>query len=138
MIFWVVVILAVIGLGYIRFAPTDVMRWHVAAKAGPLGEKKLKNGYIWRRAGTEGLQALDEVARATPRTEVLAGSVEEGQVTYVTRSLLFGFPDYTTVGVQTDADGQPFLEIFGRLRFGKSDLGVNAKRIKGWVAAAKL
>ena len=26
------------------------------------------------------------------------------------------------------------LEVFARLRFGKSDLGVNTRRVKGWLA----
>jgi len=49
-------------------------------------------------------------------------------ITYVTRSRVFGFPDYTTV-----RQAGPQLEIYGRLRFGRSDLGVNAARIDGWL-----
>ena len=60
---------------------------------------------------------------------VLAGSVEEGMVTYITRSAVFGFPDYTTVRQRGDE-----LEIYGRLRMGYSDLGVNGKRIDRWLA----
>ena len=74
------------------------------------------------------LAALDSIIRDTPRTQVLAGSVDEGMITYVTRSRVFGFPDYTTVRQEGD-----MLEVYGRLRFGKSDLGVNAARIDGWL-----
>jgi uncharacterized protein (DUF1499 family) len=49
-------------------------------------------------------------------------------VTYVTRSRVMGFPDYTTVRQAGD-----MVEIYGRLRFGKSDLGVNAARIDRWL-----
>ena len=49
-------------------------------------------------------------------------------ITYVTRSALFRFPDYTTV---RHRDAQ--IEIYGRLRFGRSDLGVNAARIDRWL-----
>jgi uncharacterized protein (DUF1499 family) len=74
------------------------------------------------------LERLDVIIRATPRTHVLAGTPESGMITYVTRSAVFGFPDYTTLRRAGDQ-----LEIYGRLRFGKSDLGVNATRIDGWL-----
>ena len=66
---------------------------------------------------------------ATPRTQHLAGTVEEGMVTYITRSLVFGFPDYTTARLQGDR-----IEIHSRLRFGQSDMGVNAARLESWLA----
>ena len=72
---------------------------------------------------------LEEIILATARTERLAGSAEAGMATYVTRSKVFGFPDYTTI---RQRDGQ--LEIYGRLRFGKSDLGVNKARVESWLA----
>ncbi|WP_368373299.1 DUF1499 domain-containing protein [Roseovarius sp. THAF27] len=77
----------------------------------------------------ETLERLDAIIRDTPRTTVLAGSVDEGMITYITRSALWGFPDYTTVARQ---GGQ--IVLYGRLRFGKSDMGVNAKRLDGWLA----
>lgn len=82
------------------------------------------------QAGPDGLARLDKVARATARTRVLAGSVEEGMVTYITRSAVIGFPDYTTVRQEGDT-----LTLFARLRFGRSDFGVNAKRADAWLAA---
>ena len=130
---WVVVVLGVGLLAYIRLAPHDVARWHQGATGATIGETRLQGGYVWREdVGAEGpakLTRLDQVIRATPRTEPLAGSVEDGQATYVTRSKWFGFPDYTTVTLSGDV-----LEVYGRSRFGKSDLGVNAQRIKGWLA----
>lgn len=122
--------LAAVGLlmGYIRLAPSDPARWHVAVMGGdadfPGGLRRVLPG----RAGD--LARLDTIIRATPRTQVLAGSVAAGHVTYVTRSALWGFPDYTTVQLR-GAD----LAIWSRLRFGGSDLGVNAARLNGWLAA---
>ena len=81
-------------------------------------------------AGTDDLARLDTIIRGTARTQVLAGSVEAGMITYVTRSAAIGFPDYTTIRLR---DGQ--IEIFGRARYGASDLGVNAARIDGWLDA---
>jgi len=67
----------------------------------------------------------------TPRTEVVAGSLVEGQVTYVTRTKLMGYPDFTTIGVY--GANPRYVEVYGRSRFGRSDLGVNAKRVNGWL-----
>ncbi len=51
-------------------------------------------------------------------------------VTYITRTAVIGFPDYTTVRLR---DGR--VEIYGRARYGLSDLGVNAARIDSWLEA---
>ncbi len=76
------------------------------------------------------------IALAAPRTRVLAGSVEEGMITYVTRSRVFGFPDYTTLHVTADAQGSR-ATLYGRQRFGKLDFGVNSARIQGWLGAVE-
>ena len=36
---------------------------------------------------------------------------------------------------QLPQTGDASLQVFGRLRYGKDDLGVNRNRIKGWMAA---
>jgi hypothetical protein len=118
-------LIAVAGLlAFIRLAPSDPMRWH--QMPGTITDRDFEGGAMRRAAGN--LAALDAIIRATPRTRVLAGSVADGMVTYVTRSKVFGFPDYTTVRQDRD-----MLEIYGRLRFGRSDLGVNAARIDRWL-----
>jgi hypothetical protein len=118
-------LIAVAGmLAFIRLAPSEPMRWH--QMPGAITDRDFDGGAM-RRAGGD-LAALDAIIRDTPRTRVLAGSVAEGMVTYVTRSRVFGFPDYTTVR----QDGE-MLEIYARLRFGRSDLGVNAARVDRWL-----
>ncbi len=125
-----------LGMGYVRFAPSDPGVWHRPAYPSGVVESQSSSGYLWREGITEDglsvLGKLDAIIMATPRTTRLAGSVDEGLITYVTRSAFFGFPDYTTVGITADGDLR-YLEINGRARFGLSDLGVNADRIKGWL-----
>ncbi|MRU16897.1 DUF1499 domain-containing protein [Roseovarius sp. A21] len=114
---------------YVRLAPTDPAQWH--EMPGAVTNRDLTGGAMRVvGAGEGGLAWMDEIIRATPRTEVLAGSVESGMVTYVTRSRVFGFPDYTTLR----ASG-PQLELYGRSRFGRSDFGVNAARLDRWLKA---
>lgn len=128
MLIWVLLIGVVVALGYIRLAPSDVTEWHVA----PVGDSDADTrGSVLRvlRSGPDALKQFDAVARADPVTSVLAGSVEERMVTYVSRSKVFGFPDYTTAEQQGE-----ILRIYGRLRFGRSDFGVNRARVEAWIA----
>lgn len=126
----------VIGLmGWVRLAPSKPGHWHHLSDQTGAGQVTRPGGHILRRAvnpdqAHDLLARLDRIALATPRTARLAGSVEEGRITYITRSRIFGFPDYTTVGLD---DGM--LEIHARLRFGHSDLGVNRARVQAWVSA---
>lgn len=139
-------VLAVLGAGlmlYIRLAPSDPARWHVDPFEAPRPEG---NGWLVRPEGgnaapgavagspQEVLARLDAIARAWPRTRVLAGSVAAGRITYVTRSRLMGFPDYTSVAARPGPGGTA-LAIYARQRFGARDLGVNRARVEAWLAA---
>lgn len=127
MTFWVVLFLVVLALGvWVRVAPSDPGRWHIS----PVGKSEgIGQGSALMRVPDGKLSDLNDIASATPRTRVLAGSVADGMITYITRSALWGFPDYTTVAVEGDD-----LVLFARLRFGRRDLGVNAKRLQDWRA----
>lgn len=135
-------ILAIVALMiYVRVAPSNGADWNdpkVPPTMGP-GAFPAPHGFLVQRPmpqdGASIAATLDGIIRATPRTRVVAGSAHSGRVTYETRSKWMGFPDYTTVTL-TDiaANGSRSLQIYGRLRFGKSDLGVNRRRIEGWLA----
>lgn len=129
MFFFLLVILVVGGLAWIRLAPSDPAVWHVDPQV--TADQDLAAG-VRRRisgAGPDGFMRLHTIILSTPRTDVLAGSPDEGQVTYVTRSQWMGFPDYTTV-----RENGEVLELWARARFGTSDLGVNKARVEGWLA----
>ncbi|WP_282168160.1 DUF1499 domain-containing protein [Ruegeria atlantica] len=128
MALWLIVVLVILFGAYIRFAPSDPAKWHVA----PIGDqdRDLDGGVVRVvETGPDGLLRLDAFARVSDRTSVLAGSVDEGMITYITRTKVIGFPDYTTV--QQDGDT---LRIYARLRFGRSDFGVNRARVDEWLA----
>lgn len=128
---WITGIGVVLGLAglslLVRLAPSDPARWHMMP--GAITNRDLDGGAMRLvGAGENGLARLDAIIRQSPRTRHLAGSAEDGMLSYVTRSLIFGFPDYTTI-----RQAGPQIEIYGRLRFGQSDLGVNAARLDGWL-----
>ncbi|MGB7322485.1 MAG: DUF1499 domain-containing protein [Albidovulum sp.] len=143
------------GMAYVRLAPTDLDYWHAKpAQIVPVtagwrgwvlyppeptdGVQQMPGGaFALKRYDTADAAALltrlDQIIRATPHTTLLAGSPQEGRMTWITRSRVWGFPDYTSAeaipnGAATD------LQIAARLRFGSSDLGTNAARLKQWLA----
>jgi len=125
---WVILVLAALcGLAFIRLAPTDVARWHK-----PVGDAENTDGAGWSARvlpNAEGMMSdLHQAMLTLPRTELLAGSVGEGRLTYITRSRIMGFPDFTTI----ERSGEQ-IKLYARLRFGRSDLGVNGKRLDGLV-----
>lgn len=130
-------------LVYIRLAPSDPARWHedprlVARPATP-------NFHLLRMVGGDALppffdeapaalaQRVHDVALADG-AQLLAGSVASGHMTFVSRTPLMGYPDYTSVLVEPAEDGALLL-VFARARFGQSDLGVNRARVERWIAA---
>lgn len=140
---WILLV-AVIGLGaWVRLAPTDPADWHDSPVTAAAADCRVQ-----RQAGAARvaclipgdpasvLARLDAIAAATPRTIRVAGSAGGGRITWQTRSLLWGFPDYTTAEV-APAEGGTRIDLHARLRFGGSDLGVNAKRLEGWLAALR-
>ncbi|MFN3255897.1 MAG: DUF1499 domain-containing protein [Ilumatobacter sp.] len=78
-------------------------------------------------------RTFDTVARSDARVDVLAGAALDGHVTYIQRSALFSFPDYVSVRFIDRGDGTSTFAAFSRSRYGKSDLGVNKKRLQRWV-----
>jgi len=131
LIFLIVVVLGL--MAYVRFAPTDVARWHSLPDGAAMGDAAGQGSFRAVRritaAPEDVLGAVAKAAAATERTSLIAGSADEGMMTFQTRSKFWGFPDHTTVAVQGD-----LLIIYGRLRFGKADLGVNKDRIDRWLA----
>lgn len=131
MLIWILVSIVVFALAFVRFAPSDPVRWHVEIKHSE--DRDFPNGAVRVFQGTrETFEHAVGVIDSLPRTERLAGSTEDGRVTFVTRSRFIGFPDYTTV---EHTDNR--IKMFARLRFGKSDLGVNGKRLATVLRAVK-
>ncbi|PUB12749.1 DUF1499 domain-containing protein [Yoonia sediminilitoris] len=134
-----VIVLLAAALILPRVIPVTAESVHATFPANVPGDYPASKGYSVTREITTTpqrlLEVLDDIAKSTPRTRWLAGSVEERQITYVTRSRIFGFPDYTTVQIVMAEDGQtPLLQISARARYGKSDLGVNKERVNRWLA----
>ena len=126
MLLVLLIILAAVVFGvYVRLAPVNATRFHIMRDGAE--DRDFEGGAI--RVVEGDLAALDAIAQTEPRTKVVAGSVAEGMITYITRTALWGFPDYTTVKQEGDK-----LVMHARLRFGRSDFGVNRKRLQRWIS----
>lgn len=83
---------------YVRFSPTRVHQWHKVPTFSGAGDYQSPGGFRAVRKLTaptqDALRAAEQRALATPRTKLIAGSVDEGMLTFETRSLIMGFPDY--------------------------------------------
>ncbi|MEP2533179.1 DUF1499 domain-containing protein [Shimia sp.] len=126
---WLLIGVFLSAFAYIRLAPSDLTRWHQVPEI--TADKGFANGLTRVVViGKDGLRRFADVVEDDPRSHVLAGSVQEGMITFITRSRTIGFPDYTTA-IQ---DGEE-LKILARSRFGRKDFGVNAERVDRWIAA---
>jgi hypothetical protein len=133
-------------MAVIRFAGSDPQVWHVRISDGaPVLPgtcldllKTLPNGARVTcglpQDPVQVLTRLATIAEAYPRTTRLAGSPQDGLITWVSRTLIMGYPDYITAEVTQTATGTR-LDIFSRQRFGRRDRGVNAARLGTWLAA---
>lgn len=130
-------VVATIGLAlWVRLAPSREADWHVDLVAPGFAPDPRwavfcpAPGSRWAAEGVPDLERLRRIALDWPRTELAFGSPDSGRMTFVTRTRLMGFPDYTTVGIR---DGQ--ICIVARQRFGLEDMGVNAARVRAWAQA---
>ncbi|MGQ0566060.1 MAG: DUF1499 domain-containing protein [Gemmobacter sp.] len=126
---------------WVRLAPADPARWHVdvASDIAPdcadgigAARASARAACLSDSAAEVLLGRLDAIAMSTPRTRRLAGSPVEGRITWESRSRLMAFPDYTTAQAR-QTEGGARLDILARARFGLSDFGVNAMRMKAWL-----
>lgn len=129
----VVIALGAAGFaGYVRLAPDDAAAWNVDPTTAPdpttPNFARLAPGEVTGTDVATLAKRVDDAMQAMPRTHILAGSAGSGQVTYITRSALMGYPDYTSIRVFQDGD-HAALAAFARSRYGKSDLGVNSARM---------
>ena len=129
----------------VRLAPSDPKVWNVAITgpdapvAGPCTDqikivpKGARATCLMSADPVAVLTKLNAVALATTRTTLLAGSPVDGRITWISRSKLMGYPDYITAETSQTPAGTR-LDIFSRQRFGTSDWGVNAARLKLWLS----
>lgn len=130
---------------YLRLMPSAVRLWHIdpfaAADPGQTGGRLILSAAdLPFETGAGAMQAAQDQMLLLARTKRIAGHVEDGRMTFVTRSKFWGFADYTTIGLRAADPGDEAryeIAMLARLRFGRSDFGVNMARLRGLAAALR-
>lgn len=123
--------LALVALGiYVRNAEISADDFHKPLAFEQSNDGLNSAGRVLGTSNDRQFEQLITMIAASPRTVHLAGNIDDKHISFVTRSLVVGFPDIVTVSF---ADG--VLRILSRSYFGRYDLGVNAKRVDAWLAS---
>jgi uncharacterized protein (DUF1499 family) len=144
----VLVAAVVIAMVLVRRLDHDADVWHVDPLTAP--KPATPNSYRIAPAGAsvdadqtsptfsmsvrELAASFERVALDAGNVDVVGGSADSGWVTYVQTTALFAFPDYISVVFIEVDEAASTLAVFSRSRLGHSDLGVNQKRVRAWLA----
>ncbi len=82
----------------------------------------------------QALEQAERVAAGMPTWTVTRVDPEKGTVEAVSESAVFGFQDDVVIRVRPDGAGS-IVDVRSKSRDGKGDMGVNAARIRAYVAA---
>lgn len=143
-LFWIIAALAVVFIAFavfVRASGGDQAFHFDPAKAeergkqndfivSPTGEGVDLASPVFEMTPDALMARFKEIALAAPNTALVAES--DGYATYVQRSKLMAYPDYISVRA-VEAEGGSALFVYSRARYGRSDLGVNEKRVSAWL-----
>lgn len=137
----VLAILIAVAATYVRLNPIDVKAYHIdpetAERPSHPGHVLVSEGgdiepVVYPLSKQDLADRLDAIILSDKRSERIAGNLNDQFATYVARSAVWGFPDIINVKV-VEAEGGASLRILSQLRYGYADMGVNRKRVEGWL-----
>lgn len=79
--------------------------------------------------------AVEAALTRAPRARLLRADRAIGQFVYEQRSRVFRFPDVVRIQLVPLDAGRSTLAIHSRSVYGRSDLGVNRRRVRRWLEA---
>jgi uncharacterized protein (DUF1499 family) len=127
---------------YVRIATTRKKTDHPVAYDGPDAAAQQKKGYpdiapiLIRASADKVFDAARQVLQGMGM-EIIDAEPIQGRIEATDRSLLFGFEDDLVVRIVAAADGTTRVDVRSKSRVGRSDLGINAHRVRGFAAALK-
>jgi uncharacterized protein (DUF1499 family) len=141
-LFYLVLLVVAVGVLWIRYSPISRDEFHVdPADVDPPGSRGHR--LIGREAPRYPadpdtvLATFRSIALDEPRTKELEGDLDEGMMTFVTRTKTLGFPDLITVKAVSEG-AVTKLSVVSRARFPGSDWGTNARRLDRWLQEMRL
>ena len=140
--FFLILFLVLAGLLWVRFAPINRDDWHVDP-----AEAEVRKGRGLRFIGREAprypaetevvLANFAEIAEDEPNTWHLEGDLDEGMMTFVSRSKVLGLPEIITVKAVSEGRLTK-LSIVSRARYGVSGARRGAERLDRWLQDMRL
>ncbi len=113
---------------WIRFSPNPPDKWHIDPSL-----EQIKTGRSYQKAFTNVFLEAGDVFSVVPalndeKAKMIAGSVQQGFVTFLVRTQGMGYPDFLSAKLENDV-----LYVYSRSRFGNaSDWGRNKRRVVAW------
>jgi len=80
------------------------------------------------------IEVRPQVIAAEPRLVQVAAEPGQRRSVLIQRSALFRFPDLVTVEFVALAPDRSSLALYSRARYGRSDFGVNRRRVLRWLS----
>ena len=131
-----IIVFAVVAMLAFRFYPVDSEAFHEdPAEPDPhRSEVRLigREAPRYPAGAIEVLRVFAQIATSDRGVHVVQGSIEEGMITLVARSKVFGFRDYITVKA-VDEGREAKMSILARPRLNGNDWGENAARLDRWL-----
>jgi uncharacterized protein (DUF1499 family) len=120
---------------YVRIGPIRKKTDHSVAYAGPEAAAQQKKGYpdigpILVKAPPEKVFDAARVVIQSMGLEIVDAEPIQGRIEATDRSLLFGFEDDMVVRIVPGSDGTTRVDVRSKSRVGRSDLGINATRVR--------
>ncbi|MDG2095940.1 MAG: DUF1499 domain-containing protein [Paracoccaceae bacterium] len=143
-IIFAVFLIVIIVLCYIRFAKPNESNWHVDPEL--VSRNDLRNSFLINSKSSNFFHYAVPVKELyielytileEDKCQRVFGDIDDGLITFVCRSRLFGFPDYVSISLRESETGVSTLSVFSRSRFGIYDFGKNKKRVTNWLQQLK-
>lgn len=120
---------------FVRVATLRKTSDHSVAYAGPEAAALQKKGYpdiapIVLRAPPDKVFETAKAVLASMALQIVDADPAQGRLEATDTSFLFGFEDDIVVRIVAGADGTSRVDVRSKSRVGRSDLGINAGRIR--------
>ncbi len=127
---------------YVRITGMRKKTDHPLSYDGPEAAAQQKKAYpdigpIIVKAPPERVFAASKVVLQAMGMEIIDAEPIQGRIEATDRSLLFGFEDDVVVRIVPGADGTTKVDVRSKSRVGRSDLGINAGRVREFGAALR-
>lgn len=117
-----------------RGSVTTIANEYLVAPAGVAPKARVVKAPQYGIDKGELAKIVDRVIITSPRVTPIATDEATGRIEFVQRTPIFNFPDVITVMPISLGPSSSTIAMHSYSIYGAGDLGVNSKRIKGWLA----